>query len=57
MQNNEGIWALFSGAVGLVLAALVFIFWLWMLIDAIKYERDDTQKILWALVIFFLPWS
>jgi hypothetical protein len=36
-------------------ALLVFIFWLWMLIDCIKNNRlDSTQKIIWVLVIVFL---
>ena len=53
--SNGGIAALFSGVVGLAIAAAVFVFWLWMLIDCIKNETDGTQRIIWALVIFFLP--
>ncbi len=56
MNNSSGgIIGLFSGAVGLLVSAAVFLFWLWMLIDCIKNERDGTQRIIWALVIFFLP--
>ena len=33
----------------------VFIFWLWMLIDCIKNEKDGTQRVIWAVVIFFFP--
>jgi hypothetical protein len=54
-QTNGGIAALFGGAVALVIWAIVFIFWLWMLIDCLMKETDTTQKIIWALVIFFLP--
>jgi len=57
-MNNDhatGIAALFTGAIGLVIAALVFVFWLWMLIDCIKNEKDGTQRIIWALVVFFFP--
>ena len=46
---------LFSGALGLAISVAVFVFWLWMLIDCLKYETDSTQKIIWALVIFFIP--
>ncbi len=53
--SSGGIAALFSGVVGLVIAAVVFAFWLWMLIDCIKNETDGTQRIIWALVVFFLP--
>jgi hypothetical protein len=54
-SNVGGVVALFSGVFGLVFAALVFVFWLWMLIDCIKNETDGTQRIIWALVVFFFP--
>ena len=57
-MNNDttgGIAALFGGVIGLIIAALVFVFWLWMLIDCIKNERDGTQRVIWAIVIFFFP--
>lgn len=47
--------ALFTGLFGLVLSALVFVFWLWMLVDCIRREKDPTTRVLWALVIVFLP--
>ena len=50
-----GIIGLFTGVFGLLISALVFVFWLWMLIDCIKNEKDGTQRIIWALVVFFLP--
>ena len=56
MQNTDaGIAALLTGGVALIIWAVVFVFWLWMLIDCIKNETDGTQRIIWALVIFFLP--
>ena len=57
MEQNTGagIVALFTGVFALVIWAVVFIFWLWMLIDCIKNETDGTQRIIWALLIFFLP--
>ena len=56
MQSSSGgIVALFTGLFGLALSALVFVFWLWMLIDCIRHEKDSTQRVLWALIIFFLP--
>jgi hypothetical protein len=57
-QTGDGAagWAaLLGGGIGLVISALVFIFWLWMLIDCLTKETDTTQKLIWALVIFFLP--
>ena len=55
MQTSSSITGLLGGAVGLIFSVVVFIFWLWMLIDCLKYETDSTQKIIWALVIFFIP--
>jgi hypothetical protein len=39
----------------LVLAALAFVFWIWMLVDCIRNDRlSSNERVLWALVIFFL---
>ena len=39
----------------LVFGALVFVFWIWMLVDAIKNPRlNGTERIVWVLVIVFL---
>jgi hypothetical protein len=54
-ESQTANWAFLGGGVGLVLAVLVFVFWVWMLVDCITKETDNTQKIIWALVIFFLP--
>jgi hypothetical protein len=44
------------GAIGLIIALLCSLFWLWMLIDALtNASLDSTMKIVWALLIFFLP--
>jgi hypothetical protein len=40
---------------GLV-SLLLFVFWIWMLIDAIQNPRlVGTEKIVWVLVIILLP--
>jgi hypothetical protein len=44
------------GAIGLIVALILGLFWLWMLIDSLTNTAlDSTMKIVWALVIFFLP--
>ncbi|HZV36348.1 MAG TPA: PLDc N-terminal domain-containing protein [Verrucomicrobiae bacterium] len=47
-----------SGIIGLFVLALIifaFIFWIWMLIDAIGNNRlSSSQRIVWVLVILFL---
>jgi len=46
------IGGLFAG----LLSLLTFIFWIWMLIDAIQNPRlDGNKRIIWVLVIIFLP--
>jgi Phospholipase_D-nuclease N-terminal len=49
---------LISGLLGLILLVLgimLFVFWIWMLVDCIKNTAlSDTEKIVWVLVIIFL---
>jgi len=33
----------------------VFVFWLWMLIEVLMKEPADINKIVWFLVVFFMP--
>ena len=54
-EPSGGIFGIIGGIFGGLFSLLVFIFWLWMLIDCIKNEKDGTQRIIWALVIFFVP--
>lgn len=50
------------GIIGLIIllcaiaaGVLVFVFWLWMLVNAITNTRlSGTEKIVWVLVILFL---
>lgn len=44
------------GAFGLALALIASLFWLWMLVDALtNASLEPPMKIVWAAVIFFLP--
>ena len=54
-QVDSFSWAFFTGGIGLVVSVLGFLFWLWMLIDCLTKERDSTNRIVWTLVIIFLP--
>ena len=38
--------------IGIIIAIAFFIFWLWMFIDAIRFEKE--QKVLWILLILFI---
>jgi hypothetical protein len=43
------------GLIGLVLLALSFAFWIWMLVDCLTNNSlRGTDKLVWLLVIFFL---
>ncbi len=43
------------GLFALIVVALLFVFWLWMLIDCLKRDfKKDVEKIVWVLVIIFL---
>jgi hypothetical protein len=54
-DNAAGVF-LGLGVFGLIVALLASLFWLWMLIDALTNNGlEPTMKIVWALVIFFLP--
>jgi hypothetical protein len=45
-----------SGPIGGLLGLLAFIFWVWMLVDAIKNPGlSGNQRIVWVLVIIFVP--
>ncbi len=42
------------GVIGILIFALLSIFWLWMLIDALTNSAlDGLEKIVWVLVIIF----
>ncbi len=41
------------GILGLLLVIAAFVFWIMMLVDAIKRE-DGPNKIVWVIVIVFL---
>jgi len=43
------------GLIATLLGILVFVFWIWMLIDCLQNSRlQSTEKIVWVLVILFL---
>lgn len=38
----------------LLFILLFFIFWVWMLVDCIKSDLKDIEKLIWVLIILFL---
>ena len=50
------LFGLIHGIFSLIIGIIYFLFWLWMLIDAItSASLDTTAKVIWVLVIFFIP--
>jgi hypothetical protein len=50
-----GIFSLFAMVFFGIIAVLVFVFWIWMLIDAIQNKGlTDGERIGWVLVIVLL---
>jgi uncharacterized RDD family membrane protein YckC len=48
-------WIAGVGIIGIILAILASIFWVWMLIDCLQNPRlQGVDKLVWVLVIFFL---
>lgn len=41
------------GLIFLLLALVASVFWIWMLIDCLTSNLPSTEKLVWALVIFF----
>ncbi len=58
--NNSGNggagFAMAGGAfiIFLLIALLASVFWIWMLIDCLTSNLPSVEKLIWALVIFFL---
>lgn len=51
-----GLFGLFVLVLGAALSLAGFAFWLWMLIHAVTNKGlSDGEKIVWVLVIIFLP--
>ena len=58
------IYAIFVGAIFLfycliiIFALVSFVFWIWMLIDALSRKNYDTEneRLLWCLVVFLGHW-
>lgn len=46
----------FAGIMALVMA-VVFIFWIWMIVDCARRSfRNQTEKIVWLVVVILLGW-
>lgn len=43
------------GLIAIAIGVLLFLFWLWMLVDCLKRDfKKDYEKIVWVLVMIFL---
>jgi hypothetical protein len=55
LSAQAGWFAGFGAIVMWLFGILVTVFWIWMLIDCLTSSMPANEKILWFLVIFFLP--
>lgn len=58
VANAQGGIAIFAGGflvLWLILAIAALVLWIWALIDIIGSSMSIGAKIIWLLVIFFLP--
>lgn len=47
----------FGMLLGILIGVLVFAFWVWMIVDAVKRKfRKENEKIVWVLIIVFGSW-
>ncbi|MBS3091413.1 PLDc N-terminal domain-containing protein [Candidatus Pacearchaeota archaeon] len=45
------------GAFAMLIALLVFLFWIWMIVDVAKrHFKNDAEKIVWILVVVLAGW-
>lgn len=45
------------GLVGLIIGTLVFVFWIWMIIDcARRHFKNNAEKIAWIIIVVLLGW-
>jgi hypothetical protein len=49
-----GFEILLLALVGLVFGGLGLGFWIWMLVDCVRKETRDNDKLVWVLIIVFL---
>lgn len=51
------VFYIFMISVFVIVGTALFSFWIWMLVDCLKYERSQgNDKIIWTLVIVFTTW-
>ena len=54
MMWGFGILGLFFMLTFVVISIIAFVFWILMLVDCVKKKfKEDTEKIIWVLVIIF----
>lgn len=57
MEFGILIFVVLAWLIGLGLTILGLVFWIWMLIDCLKYEPSEgNDKVIWVLVIVLLNW-
>jgi len=53
-QSSPAPWFAGAGAIFLIIALLLSVFWLWAMIDCLASSMPTGEKVLWFFVILFL---
>ena len=53
-QSSPAPWFAGAGAIILIIALLLSVFWLWAMIDCLASSMPTGEKVLWFFVILFL---
>jgi Phospholipase_D-nuclease N-terminal len=57
-SNGSAAGGLLAGGLGLIfvlIAIASFVLWIWALVSALSSNMQSTEKLIWILVIIFLP--
>ncbi len=47
----------FLGFIGMIIGVLLFVFWIWMIVDCAKRNfKNSTEKIVWIIVVVLVGW-
>jgi len=47
----------FSGFIGMLIGALLFVFWIWMIVDCAQRKfKNSDEKIVWIIIVVLAGW-
>jgi predicted PurR-regulated permease PerM len=47
----------FSGFIGILIGALLFVFWIWIIVDCAQRKfKNSDEKIVWIIIVVLAGW-